>query len=231
MMERFAHGDLMVMDYVRTEPHVEFIPRERMVDYEEEREVDVEIELESLDPDEKAQLVYFLIDTSASMRGMSATLTAAAFAAIHRANMAAPCIYYMRTFSDHVEPGWDQPPWMGRTLMEREALYEKVFTLNFNGSFTHTGWGLEIACRDIAEARATNETLGQATIILITDGMADILPDTAALVLRTGAPLHTIQVSRDRNPGLERISDSFTTLAGLPDIIETPVEPPDDDGR
>jgi uncharacterized protein with von Willebrand factor type A (vWA) domain len=74
------------------------------------------------------------------------------------------------------------------------------------------------------DAREKNETLGQATIILITDGLADILPDTAALVLRTGAPLHTIQVSRDRNPGLERISDSFTTLAGLPDLLEAAPE-------
>jgi hypothetical protein len=218
-IERFAHGDLLVTEYVRMEPHVEFIPRERMADYVEERETEVEVELETPDPEEKAQLVYFLLDTSASMKGMSATLAAAVFCAIHRANMGASARYYMRAFDDSVHPAWDQPPWIARTLQEREALYEKMFTLNFNGSSTHIGWALEAACRDIEGARSQDAELGKAVIVLITDGQSDLQPDTLALFLKTGAPLHTVMVARERNRDLERISDSFTTLTGLPEGV------------
>jgi hypothetical protein len=220
-MERLAHGDLMVQEYVRSVPRVEFIPRQRQVDYEEEREIDVEVELETTDPDEAAQLVYFLIDTSASMRGVSATLAAAVFCAIHRANMAANCLYYMRTFAEHIEPGWDQPPLKAHTLAEREALYESIFTLNFNGMATHTGWALEIACKDIVEAKGRDADLSHAHLILITDGRSDILQETMIMVRKTGAPLHTIMVSRERNHDLEMLSESFTTLAGLPELTET----------
>ena len=217
-VERLAHGDLMVTEYVRTEPHVEFVPRQRLVDYEEERETEVEIELEAPDPDERTQLIYFLLDTSASMRGMSATLAAAVFCAVHRANMAAPAMYYMRTFSEYLEPGWGEPPWIAHTLMDRESLYEKIFSLNFNGAATHTGWALEQACKDIEAARTAHDALSRASIVLITDGRSDLMPDTIAAVMRTRAPLHTIMVSRERNMDLERISDSFTTLSGLPDL-------------
>lgn len=223
-MERLAHGDLMVLEYVRTTPRVEFIPRQRWVEYEEEREVEVEIELEATDPDESAQLIYFLLDTSASMKGISATLAASVFCAIHRANMATNALYFMRTFADHIEPGWDQPPMRAHTLGEREALFEGIFSLNFNGTATHTGWALEIACKDIQAARGEDPSLSRAHIVLITDGRSDILPETVLAVRKTGAPLHTIMVSRERNRDLEHLSESFTTLAGLPELADTTEE-------
>ena len=215
-LERLSRGDVRVVEYVTETPNVEFVARERWVDYEEEREVDIEIEMESTDPNAPIQLIYFLVDRSASMKGMSAVHAMAVLAAIHRANLSRPALYLFRSFADRVDPPWTALPRRAETVEEREGLFETMLTLNFNGESTQTGWALDTACLDIDAARAEGREIGLASIVLITDGRSDLLPRTIATVLKCGAPLHTIVVSRDRNPDLARISASYTLLAGLP---------------
>ncbi len=217
-VERLTRGELMVVDYVDLRCWTEFVPQERLITREEERETEVWVELDNPEVQNRYFLLYILLDRSASMRGRGATLALSALAATLRAQMDFPAVYYLRTFAETVDPPSWEPPRRASTLQEREALFEWCFTINFNGYNTRTASALEVAVRDMTLAQGKDPSLEKAYILLITDGRSVIWEHTQRLIQDLKIPLHTVLVSREKARDLERISSSFTVLDGFPGL-------------
>ena len=52
----------------------------------------------------------------------------------------------------------------------------------------------------------------EASMLLVTDGRAEILESTHLRLREANVKVHTVMVTPEKNPGLEGISESFTAL-------------------
>lgn len=68
----------------------------------------------------------------------------------------------------------------------------------------------------------------EATILLVTDGRAELLENTHLRLREGRIKLHTVMVTPEKNPSLEAISESFTAFDIQPDqpLPNAPTPPP-----
>jgi uncharacterized protein with von Willebrand factor type A (vWA) domain len=160
------------------------------------------------------------------MNGKSATLALAVIAAVLRANMGQrETRYLFRRYADidNLWPRQVEPPLQATTLAEKDAFLEAIFATNFHGGATHVNDALQVAVSDI-EALRREEYL-DASILLVTDGRAEILNSARERLAEAKIKVHTVMVTPEANPGLEAISDSFTRLDIHPDQALAAPEP------
>src|SRR5437879_10783679 len=92
---------------------------------------------------EPKRIIYFLVDTSQSMRGPLAVLTASIVRAVVLANLGRPCVYFARTFAEDVDPPVNQPPREARLTAERIGIADWVLSQSFGGMDTRLMHALE----------------------------------------------------------------------------------------
>jgi hypothetical protein len=212
LVDRHNRGELMVPRRDDRKQRLEFREEHRRVILETRKRVPVPIDV-SGGSGKGGQLLYILLDYSASMRGKSATLALSVITAALRANIGqAETRYLFRRYADALDlwPRHVEPPLQARTVQEKDALLRTVLATNFNGGSTHVNDALEVACADIETLRR-QEAL-ETEILLVTDGIAEILESTHFRLKRAGVKVHTVMVTSEKNPGLQAISDSYTTL-------------------
>lgn len=222
--DKIARHEMMITGHREDERRVVFQPRDVVMERDVWREVEHFVEVQDeANEDGKCQLFYFLFDTSASMQGENAMLAVAAACAVLRRHLDRRSVYYFRSFAQALDPPGEAPPRCARSLQEKESLMEQIFALSFNGSATRTNWALHVAARDIADARQSDSDLGEATILLITDGNFVTLPSVTAELVRLGVTVHTVSLGRRMEPELARLSASCTMLRGLPQLRQAPL--------
>lgn len=226
MLDRCARGEILIPVRNNTKQRLDFDKIERTMEIETRRRVPIPIEQEGSDG-QGGQLLYFLLDYSASMQGKGAILAMSVITATLRANLGQRETRYLyRRFavSEEIYPPVIEPPIQARTLEEKDALLDMLLTTNFNGGATHINDALEVAVRDIEHLRRT-ESL-EASILLVTDGQAHILESTALRIQRARVKVHTVMVVPVPNPELAALSESYTALDIAPDRILEPTQSP-----
>jgi len=198
---------------------LEFRPEERRLEITVRKRVPIPIDMEG-GSGRGGQLLYFLLDYSASMQGKSAALAMAVIAATLRANMGQRDTRYLfRRYAEELWPRTVEPPIQARTLAEKDRLLDIILSTNFNGAATHVNDALDVAVTDIQNLRR-EESL-EASMLLVTDGRAEILESTRLKLLAAGVKVHSIMVVPEKNPSLEALSESFTALDISPDLTPT----------
>ncbi len=203
-------------------PRVEFVPREVVLPCERLVSRPVLFHLPQESSSEPKRIVYFLIDTSQSMRGPLAILAAAIVRAVILANLGRPRVYFSRAFAEDVEPPGDMPPHAARSTPERIALADWVIRQSFGGNETRLMLALQTCLKDIRQAREApgQEELPAAEVILISDGRSTVLPYVQEDVRRSGIQLHVVALDNYRNADLEAIAASYSAI---PDAAHLPV--------
>lgn len=220
LMDRHSRGEILVPVQQDRHQRLEFRPEPRRLEVTVRKPVPVPIESEA-GSGRGGQLLYVLLDFSASMRGKGATLAMAVIAATLRANMGQRNTRYLfRRYAaaEDLFPRLVEPPLQARTVAEKDALLDAIFATNFNGTATHVNDALEAATADIENLRR-EENL-EASILLVTDGRAEILESTRLRIRAAGIKIHAVMVTPERNPGLESLSESVTNLDIHPDQIQ-----------
>ncbi len=217
LLDRFSRGEILIPVPPRERQRLEFRAETRRMEVTVRKPVAIPIESEGAGGASGGQLLYILLDYSASMRGKSATLAMAVIAATLRANLGrGDCRYLFRRYAEAVEPRAVELPLQARTVAEKDRLFDTILATNFNGQATHVNDALEIAVRDIENLR--RETNLDASLLLVTDGLAEVLEGARLSLLRAKVKVHTVLVTPARSPSLEAISESFTALDIAPDI-------------
>jgi hypothetical protein len=217
LVDRCNRGEILIPNRHVTRQRLEFVRERRRVEVVTRKPVPVPIDIEG-GSGKGGQLLYILLDYSASMQGKSATLALAVISAVLRANMGqAHTRYLFRRYAEMEEmwPRVVEPPVQARSLEEKDGLLDTIFSTNFNGSATHVNDALNIAITDIQNLRREEHL--DAMLLLVTDGRAEILDSTKNRLRETQVKLHTVMVTTEANPGLTEISDSFTALDIRPD--------------
>jgi hypothetical protein len=210
LLDRHQRGEILIPVRQKQRQRLEFQPEQRSIELVVRRLVPIPIETES-GSGRGGQLLYFLLDSSASMRGRHATLAMTVIACVLRANMGQRDTRYLfRHFADEVWPPVMELPLQAHTVPEKDRLFDTILTTNFNGTATHVNDALAIALSDIAKLRR-EETL-EAALLLVTDGRSEILPSTHLRYQEARVKVHTVMVVPERNPSLEALSETFTTL-------------------
>jgi hypothetical protein len=218
LVDRLTRGEVMIPVRHGRRQRLEFRAEERRMETVVRRPVPVPIETEQAQG-KGGQLIYFLLDASASMRGKHGTLALAVITAVVRANMGrGDCRYLFRRYAEQeaIWPSEMELPLQARTVAEKDALLDTMFQTNFNGSATHVNHALNIAAQDIENLRR-NENL-EASILLVTDGKAEILESTHTRLRGARIKVHTIMMTPERNDSMQAISESFTALDINPDL-------------
>ncbi len=210
LVDRRNRGEILIPVRQGVRHRLEFRPETRRLEVTIRKPVPVPIETEG-GSGRGGQLLYFLLDYSASMRGKSATLAMAVIAAALRANMGQRDTRYLfRRYADEMWPRVIEPPIQARTLAEKDALFDTILATNYNGGATHVNDALDVALTDIENLRREEHL--EASVLLVTDGRAEVLESTRLRLRAAGVKVHTIMVTREKNPGLEELSESFTGL-------------------
>jgi uncharacterized protein with von Willebrand factor type A (vWA) domain len=218
LVDRMTRGEVMIPVRNARRQRLEFRPEERRLEVTVRKQVPVPIETEEA-TGKGGQLIYFLLDGSASMRGKSGVLALAVITAVVRANMGrGDCRYLFRRYAeqDALWPSEMELPLYARTVAEKDALLDLLFRTNFNGSATHVNHALATAATDIENLRRTERL--EASILLVTDGMAEIMEGTRTRLLGARIKVHTILMTPERNESMEALSESFTALDIHPDL-------------
>ena len=221
LIDRINRGEVMIPVRNDMRHRLEFRSEQRRMEVPVRRRVPVTIEQEGC-AGQGGQLLYILLDSSASMRGASATLALAAISAALRANLGQRNSRYLfRRYAeqDEIWPGVIEPPVQARTLEEKDALLDLICATNFNGGATHVNHALDVAIQDVRTLRSAEQL--EASILLVTDGRAEILEGTGLRLREAGVKLHTVMAAPEPNPSLAAISESFTML-DIGQDMETP---------
>lgn len=214
LVDRQARGEILV-PVRRDRTRLEFRPVQRRLEVTVRSRFPVVIESQG-EGRAGGQLLYFLLDYSASMRGMNATLAMAVIAATVRANMGRRDTRYLfRRFGEEMWPRVVEPPIQARTVQEKDRLLDLILETNFNGAATHVNDALDVAISDIQNLRRDEQL--EAQILLVTDGRAEILESTVLKLREARVKVHTVMVTPERNSGLESVSESYTALDIGPD--------------
>lgn len=217
LVDRCNRGEIMIPNRHVTRQRLEFKSEQRRIEVTIRKPVPIPIDMEG-GSGKGGQLLYILLDYSASMQGKSATLALAVIASVIRANMGqARTRYLFRRYADWEEmwPRIVEPPVQARTLEEKDCLLDTICATNFNGGATHVNDALQVAVKDIEHLRRTEHL--DAMLLLVTDGRAEILEGTQKRLREAKVKIHTVMVTPEANPGLLEISDSFTALDISPD--------------
>ncbi|MCW3052524.1 MAG: von Willebrand factor type domain [Chthonomonadales bacterium] len=210
LLDRHQRGEILIPVRQKQRQRLEFLPEQRSFEQIIRKQIPIPIETES-GSGRGGQLLYFLLDSSASMRGQHATLAMTVIACVLRANMGQRDTRYLfRHFSDEVWPPVLELPLQARTVQEKDRLFDTILTTNFNGIATHVNDALSIVLSDIAKLRR-EENL-DAGVLLVTDGRSEIMPSTQQRFLEAHVLVHSVMVVPERNPSLEAFSETFTTL-------------------
>ena len=223
LLDRMNRGEVLIAVRNNTRQRLEFRTEQRWMEVPVRRRLPVAIEQEG-SAGQGGQLLYVLLDSSASMRGSSATLALAAISAALRANLSQyNSRYLFRRYAeqDAIWPSVIEPPVQARTIEEKDALLDLICATNFNGGATHVNHALEVAISDIRNLRREEQL--EAEILLVTDGRAEMLESAGLRLREAGVKLHTVMVAPEPNPSLAAISESFTMLDIGPDIA--PAQP------
>jgi hypothetical protein len=212
LVDRLHKGEVMISNRDGKKHRLEFKTEERIVEIVTRKQVPVPIEIEG-GSGKGGQLLYILLDYSASMQGKSATLAMAVIAATLRANMGqAQTRYLFRRYAQWEElwPLMIEPPVQARTLQEKDSLLDTILATNFNGGATHVNHAVNIAIDDILHLR--HEEHLEAALMLVTDGRAEIMEGTRNRIKEAGVTVHTIMVTSEANTELAKVSDTYTTV-------------------
>ncbi len=212
LLDKQQRGEILIPNRDGRRQRLDFITEERIVEIVTRKQVPVPIEIEG-GSGKGGQLLYILLDYSASMQGKSATLAMAVIVATLRANMGqAQTRYLFRRYAETEElwPVMVEPPIQARSVPEKDAVLDTILATNFNGSATHVNHALNIAIDDILHLRREEHL--DANLMLVTDGRADILDSTRTRIKETGVTVHTIMVTGEPNPELAKLSDTYTHL-------------------
>ncbi len=210
LVDRHNRGEVMIPIHNQAHQRLEFRSDQRMMELTIRKPVPIPIPSEGGNGS-GGQLLYILLDSSASMQGKSAILGMAVIAAVIRANMGQRDTRYLfRSYAEELWPRQVESPCMARTLQEKDALLDIIFSINFNGAATHVNSALDVAVEDIEHLRREEHL--EAGLLLVTDGRAEILESTRLRLRAAEVKLHTVMVTRENNPGLEAVSESFTSL-------------------
>ena len=224
LIDRQNRGDIQIAVRHSAKQRLVFTPIVRRMEIVVTKPVPIPIEREGGNG-KGGQLLYILLDYSASMRGKNAVLALAVIAAMLRANLGkAETRYLFRRYALDAEmwPRTVEPPAQARTLQEKDRLLDLIFATNFNGGATHVNDALQTAISDIQNLRRAENL--EAEILLVTDGLAEILEGTGLRLREANVKLHTVMVTKAAHPGLAAISESFTAL-DIPlnnETLETP---------
>src|SRR5258708_17706039 len=163
---------------------------------------------------EPKRVIYFLIDTSQSMRGPLAVLTAAIVRAVILANLGRPRVYFARAFDEVVDPAPDRPPRAARSTAERIEMADWIMGQSFGGTETRLMHAVEIALRDLrqAEPEMDREELRAAEVILISDGPSSLLPYVQDDIRRSGIQLHVVALGGFPNAHLAALAAPYSAI-------------------
>ena len=217
LIDRLSRGEILIPHRNRTRQRLDFEAQARQIETVVSKPVAVPIETEGASGT-GGQLLYILLDFSASMQGKSATLALSVITATLRANMGRrDARYLFRRYAQEADlwPREVEPPLQARSVAEKDALLDTILATNFNGGATHVNHALNIAVTDIENLRR-EENL-EATLLLVTDGRAEMLESTALRLRTANVKVHTVMVTPEPNPGLAGLSESFTALDIRPD--------------
>ncbi len=217
LVDRVNRGEILIPVRNILRHRLEFRTEQRIMEVPVLKRIPVEIEQEG-DSGQGGQLLYVLLDSSASMRGLSATLALAAIAAALRANLGQRNSRYLfRRYAeqDHLWPGVVEAPIQARTMEQKDDLLDLICSTNFNGGATHVNHAIDIAITDVENLRREEQL--DAAILLVTDGRAEMLESTGLRLRKSGVKLHTVMMAAEPNPSLAAISESFTVLDIGPD--------------
>ena len=233
LMELLLKGELYVPGRGHR-PTVEFVPREVSLPVERLVPRPVVCRLPQADSSEQKRIVYFLIDTSQSMRGPLAVLAAAIVRAVVVANLGRPRVYFARTFAADVEPGADQPPREARSTQERVELADWIMGQSFGGRETRLMQAIEIGLRDIRRAKLAtdHEEMPAAEVLLISDGRSSLLPYVQEDIRQSGIQLHVVSLGSYRNTELEALAASYSMILDAHSLprAAAPASPPAEAG-
>jgi hypothetical protein len=222
LVDRMNRGEILIQVRNNFKQRLEFRTEQRWMEVPVRKRVPIAIEPLGA-AGQGGQLLYVLLDSSASMRGNSATLALAAISAAIRANLGQRNARYLfRRYAEQEQlwPGVVEPPIQARSLEEKDTLLELICATNFNGGATHVNHALNVAITDVKNLR--QEEYLEASILLVTDGRAEMLESTGLRLRENGVKLHTVMVAPEPNPSLAAISESFTILDIGPETV-TPV--------
>ena len=212
LIDRMNRGEVLLPVRHGAKQRLEFRSVTRRMEITVRRPVPIPIEREG-GAGRGGQLLYILLDYSASMQGKNAVLALAVIAALVRANLGkGETRYLFRRYALDAEiwPPAATPPAQARILKEKDALLDVIFATNFNGGATHVNDALQIAISDVENLRKTEHL--EAEILLVTDGRAEMLEGMALRLRQSKVKLHTVMVTAEPNPSLAAISESFTAL-------------------
>lgn len=212
LLDRVYRHEVLIPNRQTMRRRLEFRAEKRRMEVLVRRSVPIPIDIEG-GSGKGGQLLYILLDYSASMQGKSATLALAVIAAVLRANMGqAQTRYLFRRYAswEEIWPRIVEPPVQACTLAEKDALLDTIFATNFNGGATHVNDALQVAVQDIENLRR-EENL-DATLLLVTDGKATIMEGTQSRLRAARVIMHTVMVTPETNPELIGISNSFTVM-------------------
>ncbi len=222
LVDRCARGEILIPIRHNIKQRLEFERIERRMTLEVRKAVPIPIDMDGSDG-KGGQLLYILLDYSASMRGKSAVLALSVIMATLRANMGQrETRYLFRRFAEEMSPSIVESPLQARTIVEKDALLDTILATNFNGSATGINDAIKVAVQDIANLRRSENL--EASVLLITDGLAHIMESTGLSVCKERVKLHTVMVLPQPNAELAEISESFSMLDINPDVVE-PAEP------
>jgi hypothetical protein len=219
MLDRCARGEIMVQLRDPVKQRLEFRKEFRRVEVVTRKQVPVPIETDG-GSGTGGQLLYILLDFSASMRGNGAVLAMAVIMATIRAHMGQTSTRYLfRRYAqkDEMWPNRVERPLQAITLQQKDALVDRILATNFNGSATDVNDAITVATKDIERLRQSENL--DAEMLLVTDGRAEMLESTRLNLLKTRTKVHTVMVVPEPNPALELLSESFTALDIGPDTL------------
>ncbi len=210
LLDRQQRGEILIPVRRKQRQRLEFLPEQRRVEQVVRTLVPIPIETEN-GSGRGGQLLYFLLDSSASMRGRHATLAMTVLACVLRANMGQRDTRYLfRHFAEEVWPPILELPLQATTVQEKDRLFDTILATNFNGAATYINDALAVVLADIENLRR-QESL-DASLLLVTDGRSEILPSTRLRFQEAQVKVHTVMVVPESNPTLAALSETFTTL-------------------
>ncbi len=229
LVDRCSKGEILIPIRHNVKQRLDFERIERPMTLEVRKPVAIPIDMEGSDG-KGGQLLYILLDYSASMQGKSAVLALAVIMATLRANMGQrETRYLFRRFAEEMVPAIVKPPLQASSLAEKDTLLDTILATNFNGTATGINDAIKVAVQDIEHLRQ-HENL-EASILLVTDGIAHILESTELSVRKERVKIHTVMVQPQPNSELADLSESFSVLdigidTSLPKEAPLPPETP-----
>jgi hypothetical protein len=212
IVDKWTRGEIMIPIHNPNKLRLEFRKERRRLEVIRRERVPIAIESDG-GSNKGGQLLYILLDFSASMKGIGAVTAMAVIMAAIRCNMGQTGTRYLFRRYAQKEQLWPErldPPIIASTIEEKDRLLADILKTNFNGSATDVNDALTVASQDIEARRADGGP--DAEILLVTDGRAEMLESTRLTLLKARVKVHTVMVIPESNPGLEALSESFTAL-------------------